>query len=277
MRESRRMPRAVAKAALVGRPAQQDERPGHFVQSLERGFQILRAFDREHPTMTVSEVASRTGLTRGTAQRFLLTLVDLGYAEHDGKRFGLRPKVLDLGFAYLASNDVWDTVEPFVEGVVNELNESCTVGVLDWPDIVYVCRVQARRVVNAALSVGSRVPANASSLGRVLLAYLDPPVLDRYLLDTPLPARTRHTITNPRELRKALIEVRRDGWALGDQEYEEGVRSVSVPLRNRQGNVIAAMKVVAPTSRATKEEMVRRFLPVLRQAAERANEALRTR
>ncbi len=124
------MPRAVAKAVSVSRPDQNDERPAHFVQSLERGFQILRAFDREHPSMTVSEVASRTGLTRGTAQRFLLTLVDLGYAEHDGKRFGLRPKVLDLGFAYLASNDVWDTVEPFVEEVVNELNESCTVGVL---------------------------------------------------------------------------------------------------------------------------------------------------
>ncbi|UGY15499.1 helix-turn-helix domain-containing protein [Bradyrhizobium septentrionale] len=271
------MPRGEAKAVSVSRPAQADERPAHFVQSLERGFQILRAFDREHPSMTVSEVAGRTGLTRGTAQRFLLTLVDLGYAEHDGKRFGLRPKVLDLGFAYLASNDVWDTVEPFVEEVVNELNESCTVGVLDWPDIVYVCRVQAHRVVNAALSVGSRVPANASSLGRVLLAYLDPQVLDRYLLDTPLPARTRHTITNPRELRKALNEVRKNGWALGDQEYEEGVRSVSVPLRNRQGSVIAAIKVVAPTSRATKEEMIRRFLPVLRQAAERANEALRAR
>ena len=149
------MPRATAKADSVSSSTQKDERPVYFIQSLERGFQILRAFDREHPSMTVSEVASRTGLTRGTAQRFLLTLADLGYAEQNGKRFGLRPKVLDLGFAYLASNDVWDTVEPFVEEVVNELNESCTVGVLDWPDIVYVCRVQARRVVNAALSVGS--------------------------------------------------------------------------------------------------------------------------
>src|SRR2546423_4584132 len=210
MREGRRMPRATAKADSVSSSSQKDERPVYFIQSLERGFQILRAFDREHPSMTVSEVASRTGLTRGTAQRFLLTLAELGYAEQNGKRFGLRPKVLDLGFAYLASNDVWDTVEPFVEEVVNELNESCTVSVLDWPDIVYVCRVQARRVVNAALSVGSRVPANASSLGRVLLAYLDPLVLDRYLLDTPLPARTPHTITKPRELREALIEVRKD-------------------------------------------------------------------
>jgi IclR family transcriptional regulator, pca regulon regulatory protein len=253
------------------------DRPAYFVQSLERGFEILRAFNRDYPRMTVSDVARRTGLTRGTAQRFLLTLTDLGYAEHDGKHFGLRPKVLDLGFAYLASNELWEAVEPFVENVVNQLNESCTVGVLDLPDVMYVCRVQARRVVNAALSVGSRIPANASSLGRVLLAYAEPHVLDAYLAGPPLPKRTSRTITDPDEMRKTLEEVRRTGWAMGDQEFEDGVRSLSVPLRGRHGKVIAAMKVVAPTSRATKDELIRKFLPILKTAADHANEALRTR
>jgi IclR family pca regulon transcriptional regulator len=251
-------------------------RPAYFVQSLERGFDILRAFGRERTSMTISEVAKETGLTRGTAQRFLLTMIDLGYAETDGKRFSLRPRVLDLGYSYLASHDAWDIVEPYVEKVVAELNESCTVGVLDWPDVVYVCRVQARRVVNATLNVGSRIPANASSLGHMLLASLDPDTLDKYLEGTTLTARTRNTITDKAKLLRVVNQARQNGWALGDQEYEDGVRSVSVPLTNRYGKVIAALKVVAPASRATKDDMVKRFLPVLREAAEQASLALKS-
>jgi IclR family transcriptional regulator, pca regulon regulatory protein len=271
------MPTQAAEPPAVPPSADDEGRPAHFVQSLERGLAVLRAFDREHPTLTISEAAHRTGLPRGTAQRLLLTLVDLGYARLERKRFELRPKVFDLGFAYLASHDAWDAVEPFVKEVVDELNESCTVGVLDWPDVVYVCRVQARRVVNATLSIGSRVPANASSLGHVLLAYLDRATLDAYLDTTPLLARTPYTITDPATLRHTLDEVAGVGWALGDQEYEEGVRSLSVPLRNRYGQVIAAMKVVAPTSRATKDDLAERFLPVLQHAAGRANAALSAR
>ncbi|WP_414446992.1 IclR family transcriptional regulator C-terminal domain-containing protein [Burkholderia sp. 22PA0099] len=255
----------------------QRNRPAYFVQSLERGFEILRAFGKEHASMTVSEVARETGLTRGTAQRFLLTMIDLGYAETDGKRFSLRPRVLDLGYSYLASHDAWDIVEPYVEQVVAELNESCTVGVLDWPDVVYVCRVQARRVVNATLNVGSRIPANASSLGHVLLASLDQETLDTYLDSTPLKARTRNTITDRARLLQVLDQVRTNGWALGDQEYEEGVRSVSVPLFDRHRKVIAAIKIVAPANRASKEDMVERFLPVLQNAADQANLALKSR
>ena len=258
----------------VAAKSERTARPAHYVQSLERGLRILEAFDRGHPTMTIAEVAAKTNLTRGTAQRFLLTLVDLGYADYDNKRFRLRPKVLNIGFAYLASNDVWETLEPFLEDVVNELNESCTVGVLDWPDVVYVARVQARRVVNATLTIGSRVPAHASSLGHVLLAHVDDETLASYLIDTPLQARTARTITSKKALQASIAKIRKQGWALGDQEFEDGVRSVSVPLRDRQGRVIAAMKVVAPTSRATKTDLQKRFLPVLQDAAARAERAI---
>ena len=252
-------------------------RPAYYIQSLERGLLVLRAFDRDHPSMTVSQAAKRTGLTRGTAQRFLRTLNDLGYVDFDGKNFQLRPRVLNLGFAYLESHDVWETVEPFVKEVVRQLNESCTVGVLDSPDVIYVCRVQARRMVNAVLTVGSRIPANASSLGQTLLAYLDPEELDQYFATQTLTAPTPNTVTDPDKLRKILHQIRLNGWALGDQEYEVGVRSISVPLIDRQGKVIAAMMVVAPASRATKPQLIKSFLPVLQEQAERASEALSMR
>jgi IclR family pca regulon transcriptional regulator len=267
----------MAKAPTKNRAGKPGKQPGYFIQSLERGLEIIRAFDRDHSSLTISDAARRTGLSRGVAQRFLLTLSDLGYASFDGKSFALRPKVLDLGFAYLASQNIWETVEPFVEEVVNELNESCTVGVLEWPDVIYVARVQARRVVNAALSVGSRIPAHASSLGHIVLGGLDPVALEELLRKAKLAKRTTNTITDPARLKKAILLARQRGWALGDQEFEEGVRSVAVPLFDRHGAIVAAMKVVAPTNRASIEDLQRRFLPVLQHAAERANQALRAR
>lgn len=251
--------------------------PGYFIQGLQRGLEVIRAFDRDHPSLTISDAARQTGLSRGTAQRFLLTLSDLGYASFDGKSFTLRPKILDLGFAYLSSQSMWEMLEPFVEEVVNELNESCTVGVLDWPDVIYVARVQARRVVNAALSIGSRIPAHASSLGHIVLGALDPAALDELLGKTKLAKRSANTITDPTRLKKAIALARQRGWALGDQEFEEGVRSVAVPLFDRNGKIVAAMKVVAPTSRASIEDLQRRFLPVLQRAADKANSVLRVR
>ncbi|WP_407149876.1 IclR family transcriptional regulator C-terminal domain-containing protein [Bradyrhizobium sp. ORS 86] len=267
----------MAKPSTKHRPEKAGKQPGYFIQSLERGLEIIRAFDRDHSSLTISDAARRTGLSRGVAQRFLLTLSDLGYASFDGKSFTLRPKVLDLGFAYLASQNMWETVEPFVEEVVNELNESCTVGVLEWPDVIYVARVQARRVVNAALSVGSRIPAHASSLGHIVLGGLDPIALDGLLRKAKLAKRTANTIIDPARLKKAILLARQRGWALGDQEFEEGVRSVAVPLFDRHGAIVAAMKVVAPTNRASIEDLQKRFLPVLQHAAERANQALRAR
>ncbi|QOZ67417.1 IclR family transcriptional regulator domain-containing protein [Bradyrhizobium arachidis] len=262
------------KTAKRAGPAKQ---PSYFIQGLQRGLEVIRAFDRDHPSLTISEAARQTGLSRGTVQRFLLTLNDLGYASFDGKSFTLSPKVLDLGFAYLSSQNMWETLEPFVEEVVNELNESCTVGVLDWPDVIYVARVQARRVVNATLSVGSRIPAHASSLGHIVLGALDPAALDELLGKAKLAKRSPNTITDPARLKKAIALARQRGWALGDQEFEEGVRSVAVPLFDRNGKIVAAMKVVAPTSRASIEDLQRRFLPVLQRAAEKAHDVLRVR
>ena len=255
----------------------QNKQPGYFIQCLQRGLDVIRALERDHPSLTVSEAARQTGLSRGTVQRFLLTLTDLGYASFDGKSYTLRPKVLDLGFAYLSSQSMWETLEPFVEEVVKELNESCTVGVLDWPDVIYVARVQARRVVNATLSIGSRIPAHASSLGHVVLGALDAAALDELLGKAKLAKRSPNTITDPTRLKKAIALARQRGWALGDQEFEEGVRSIAVPLLGRNGQIVAAMKVVAPTSRASIDDLQRRFLPVLQRAADKANSVLRVR
>ena len=272
--DARRAPKLTPVAVDPAGHEGLQPRAAYFIQSLARGLDIIRAFDRDTPELTCSGVAKKVGLSRGTAQRFLQTLSDLGYVECEGQRFSLRPKVMGLGFAYLASHEFWDAIEPFLAEVVRELNESCTVGVLDWPDVVYVSRVQARRAVNVALNVGTRVPAASSSLGRVMLAALDRPVLEGLLQSHPLKQRTPRTVSGSKQFYAMLEDVRERGWALSDEESEPGAISVAVPLFDRLGKVIAAMKVVAPTNRATPAEVVDRMLPLLQQAAIRANAAL---
>ncbi|MEM9609649.1 MAG: IclR family transcriptional regulator [Actinomycetota bacterium] len=248
-----------------------------FIQSLARGLTVIRSFDVDRPSQTLSDVARETGLTRATARRVLHTLVELGYAATDGKQFWLTPSVLDIGYAYLSSLNVQQIAQPFLEQLSEEVQESVSVSVLDGADIVYVARVPTKRIMTIALGLGTRLPAHCTSMGRVLLAELSPNELADRLGPGPLEARTDRTVTDPDELRARLDEVRRQGWALIDQELELGVRSMSAPLRDASGSAIAAMNVSSHAGRTTLDELHDRFLSCLLDTAGRVNEALAKR
>jgi IclR family transcriptional regulator, pca regulon regulatory protein len=250
------------------------ERKGEFVASLARGLAVVRAFSKDAREMTLSEVAQRTGLTRAAARRFLLTLESLGYVASDGRRFRLTPKVLDLGFSYLSSMELWDVAMPYMEEVSATIHESCSASVLEGCDIVYVARVPTKRIMSVALGIGARLPAITTSMGRVLLAHLDEDALERHLVSCPVRRHTEHTVTSFAALRDILRAVRQQGWCLVDQELEEGLISIAVPVRNKRGRVLAAMNASTHASRRAPDEVVKNYLPVLQQAAERIAAAL---
>lgn len=245
-----------------------------FVASLARGLAVVCAFSKDAREMTLSEVAKKTGLTRAAARRFLLTLETLGYVGSDGKRFRLTPKVLDLGFSYLSSMDLWDVAMPYMEEVSATIHESCSASVLEGCDIVYVARVPTKRIMSVALGIGARLPAIATSMGRVLLAELDDDALQRHLGSCPVRAHTAHTVTDLAALQGILRAVRQQGWCLVDQELEEGLIAIAVPVRNKRGKVLAAMNVSTHASRTTPEHVAKAYLPTLEQAARRIAAAL---
>jgi IclR family pca regulon transcriptional regulator len=245
-----------------------------YVQSFVRGLDVIRAFSRFRPRMTLSEVAEETQMTRAAARRFLLTLVKENYAQTDGKYFELRPKVLDLGFAYLASMTLWDIAEPIMRSIVEKTQESCSMAVLDDLEIVYVARVPTNRVMTIGLNVGSRLPAYCTSMGRVLLAALPEEVLAKQLSMVTPEKFTPQTITSKVKLRDELRDVARRGWSLVDQELEAGLRSLAVPVRSRSGTVAAAVNLGCHAGRVSIETMTEKFLPVLREASARITSSL---
>jgi IclR family transcriptional regulator, pca regulon regulatory protein len=255
-------------------------RAAEYVQSLERGLAVIQAFSRDRPSMTLAEVAREAGLTRATARRLLFTLQHLGYARFDGKRFALTARVLDIGYAYLSSLDLASIAQAEMESLVERTHESCSAAVLDGTEIVYVVRVPTTRIMTISLGLGSRLPAHATSMGRVLLADLPDHQLPAHLdadIEGHLPALTDRTITDPAALRAELDRVHRQGWAVVDQELEDGVRSVAAPLRNGRGRAIAAINISGHAGRVTLSTMRDRFLPELLATAERINERLARR
>src|SRR5580693_5450923 len=188
-----------------------------FVQSLERGLAVIRAFGPEREQLSLSEVAEATGLTRAAARRFLLTLLQLGYVRSDGRKFSLRPRVLELGYAYLSGLSLPDVAAPHMEELVARLHESSSISVLDGQHVVYVVRVPTKRIMTVAISVGTRFPAYATSMGRVLLAALSPDELERYLADARLEPLTDRTVTDADRLRELLAGVATQGYAIVDQ------------------------------------------------------------
>jgi IclR family transcriptional regulator, pca regulon regulatory protein len=249
----------------VGTAAQgaDDARDSGFVQSLQRGLAVIRAFDAEQPSLTLSEVARATGLPRAAARRFLLTLVELGYMRVDDRRFRLTPRVLELGHAYLSSLTLPDVALPHLRDFVAEVRESSSLAVLDGHHIVYVARVPANRIMSVSISVGTRFPAFATSLGRVLLADQGDEWLDTYLAEADLTPLTARTVTNAGALRAELERVRKQGWAMVDQELEEGVRSLAAPIHGANGRVAAAINVSVHASRWTLEAVRAQLLPRL--------------
>lgn len=255
--------------------SEDQSRGSAFVQSLERGLAVIRAFDSEHSQLTLSEVAKITGLTRAAARRFLHTLVELGYMRTDGRLFALRPRILELGYAYLSSLSLPEVAQPHMERLVATVHESSSVSVLDGDEVVYVARVPTKRIMTVSIAVGTRFPAYATSMGRVLLAAQNDEWLDRYLATTELRPLTRHTITDADQLREVLAETRKHGWNLVDQELEEGLRSIAAAIHDADGAVVAAVNVSAHASRGSSETIRDELLPHLRATAELIEQDLR--
>ncbi|MFF0013958.1 IclR family transcriptional regulator C-terminal domain-containing protein [Streptomyces sp. NPDC005374] len=239
------------------------ERAPHFVRSLERGLAVIRAFDADHPELSLSEVARTCGLTRAAARRFLLTLADLGYVRADGRTYRLTPRVLELGYSYLSSFSLAQLAEPHLEQLVDRTRESSSLCVLDGDDIVYVARVPARRIMTAAITVGTRFPAYVTSVGRVMLAGLPGDEMEVRLESAQLVPLTARTIVTADLLRAELERVRRQGYALVDQELEEGLRSIAAPVRGRDGEVVAAVNIPVQAGRTTLAAVRRDLLPAL--------------
>ncbi|HET9201847.1 MAG TPA: IclR family transcriptional regulator C-terminal domain-containing protein [Acidimicrobiia bacterium] len=251
-----------------------DVRSGDFIQSLERGLAVINTFSREHPAPTLSEMAQMTGLTRATARRVLLTLVELGYVEQDGRTFSLTPRVLDLGYSYLSSFHILELAQGPMERLVEQVRESSSMSILDGSDVVYVARVPTKRIMTISLALGSRLPAYPTSMGRVLLAGLSDSEIDEYIARTDLVKLTENTVTDSVRFRAILMKVRAQGHALVDQELEEGVRSLAAPILDARGHVMAAMNVSCHATRATVARMREEFLPrLLATAAEVSDRA----
>jgi IclR family transcriptional regulator, pca regulon regulatory protein len=243
-------------------------RPGDaYVQSFARGLSVIRSFDATRPAQTLSEVAAASGLTRAGARRILLTLQALGYVDADGRYFTLTAKILDLGFAYLTSMPFWNLAEPVMEELVERVHESCSAAVLNGSEIVYVLRVPTHKIMTINLSIGSRLPAFCTSMGRVLLAALDDDKLDAVLDAHPLEARTPRTIVDKPALKSALALVRKQGWAIVDQELEEGLRAVAAPIRGSADVGTAAINISAHASRVSIAALRSEILPALLETA----------
>ncbi|MEU4695087.1 IclR family transcriptional regulator [Actinoplanes sp. NPDC023714] len=242
-------------------------REPYYVQSLERGLAVIRAFDAQHRELTLSDVARACGLTRAAARRFLLTLTDLGYVRTDGRLFSLAPRVLELGYAYLSSLSLPEVAEPHLERLVARVHESSSLSVLDGDDVVYVARVPTSRIMRVAINVGTRFPAYATSMGRVLLAALPEADLDAYLNRAKLEPLTDRTITSPGALREEIARVRSQGHSIVDQELEEGLRALAAPIRDRNGQAAGAVNVSIHAARATVDDIRERLLPPLLETA----------
>ena len=229
----------------------------------------MKALSVPAPGLTLAEVARDTGLTRAAVRRFLLTLAELGYVRADGGRFSLTPRVLELGHTYLSSLTLPELAQPHLRELVEQVHESSSMSVLDGSDIVYVAREPTRRIMTVAIAVGTRFPAHVTSMGRVLLADMAPDALDAFLEGVQLEPLTAQTLTTESAIRNELERVRRQGYAIVDQELEQGLRSVAVPVRGHRGRAVAAVNVSAHATRKTLDGIRRELLPPLRATAAR--------
>jgi IclR family pca regulon transcriptional regulator len=238
-----------------------------FVQSFARGLDVIRAFGAEHPRLSLADVARSTGLNRATARRFLLTLEQLGYIRLSGREFSLTPRVLELGFSYLSALSIPEIAQPHLEELSRAVGESSSVSVLDGAEVVYVARVPARRLMSVSITVGTRLPAFATSMGRVLLAALPPAEAELRLTAVEFTRFTSTTLTDRVALLGELREVSQRGWGLVDQELESGLRSIAAPLR-RGGEVVAALNVSSAAGAEAAVDARERLLGPLLETAE---------
>lgn len=245
------------------------------MQSLARGLAVIRAFDAEHPELSLSEVARRAEIPAAAARRFLRTLDSLGYVRSDGRSFALTPKVLELGFSYLSALSLPELVQPHLEALSREVGESVSSAILSGGDIVYVARVPTRKIMTVSITIGTRFPAYATSMGRVLLAQLDEAEWAATLGAAEPRALTERTVTAQSALAEELSRVREQGWALVDGELEAGLRSIAAPIRGRSGDVLAAINVSTSATRDSLDRLRDEHLPRLLSTAEAISAELR--
>lgn len=253
---------------MQGREIEDQGGDRDFVASLEKGLLVIEAFDASRPRLTLSDVAKLTGITRAAARRYLLTLTKLNYADFDGRYFTLSPRILRLGYAYLSSASLSARVQPFLEQISEATGESSSAAILDGDDIVYIARSATRRIMSIGLGVGSRLPAYCTSLGRAILAYQSENVIEGYLQRVRLEARTPKTVTDKTVLRTILEVTRSQGYALVNEELEFGLRSIAVPVIEKNGQVTIALNLSAQAGRVSADEMRERFLPSLSAASD---------
>jgi IclR family pca regulon transcriptional regulator len=253
-----------------------DDKPPdkEFMATLAKGLALLGAFDKQRPSMTLSEAARVTGFSRATARRILRTLAELGYVVQNGRAFSLSSGILRLGFAYLATQSWIEQVSPLMRQLSEEFHESCSAAILEGTEIVYVARFPARRIMSVTLAVGTRLPAFHTSLGRVQLGRLDDAELWCRLRSVRVEAYTPSTITDMQALYERVREDRAQGFSIVDEELERGLRSIAVPIVDRAGELLAGLNISTHSTRTTRNEMRDRFLPRLRAVAEQVSASL---
>jgi len=241
----------------------------NFMTSLARGLAVIQAFSQQRRLMSISQISQKTGIPRAAVRRCLYTLNKLGFvAADDGRNFALRPRILSLGHAYLASTPLAKAAQPVLRHVSNTLNESTSIAILDGDEILYIARASTSRIMTIDLDIGSRLPASCTSMGRVLLSHQPADELDACLDRVKLVQYTPNTLITREALASELAKVKSQGYSVIDQELEIGLRSIAVPILSQEGKVVAAINVGVQAARVSVAEMENRFLPVLREAAE---------
>lgn len=259
------METSMASAARVPNNRDDDK---EFMTTLAKGLSVLSCFGRDRPKMTLSEAAVAAGVSRATARRILLTLTDLSYVEQDGRHFSLSPNILRLGFAYLSTQNWIDRAQPLMRELSERFRESCSASILQGTEIVYVARVQTQRIMSATIAVGSRLPAFHTSMGRVLLGFLDEREVWQRLKSIRIEPYTPSTITDLQALFERVRADHAQGFAIVDEELERGLRTIAVPIVNRQGEALGALNLSTHSTRTTRNEMREIFLPQLKSLAD---------
>jgi IclR family transcriptional regulator, pca regulon regulatory protein len=239
-----------------------------WIAGLDKGLGLLESFDDANPRMSATQAGQRCGLTRTAARRYLLTLTALGFIATDGKLFWLTPRVLRLGQSYLDSARLPRIVQPFLQRVTAGTMEVAYLSVLDGDDVVYIARNGSNRTMNTGYVLGGRVQAEVTAAGMLMLSLRNPTHLQNWLSTHKLKTYTSYTITDPIRLKAALDGIRAQGWALSEQQLELNYRGVAVPLRDRNGEVVAALSVTMPTGHEAGADAAARVLPVLRETAQ---------
>ncbi|WP_150303611.1 IclR family transcriptional regulator [Pseudomonas saliphila] len=254
-------------AAMSGDP--------NFMTSMARGLAVINAFQERKRHLTIAQISHRTEIPRAAVRRCLYTLMKLGYATTDGRTYSLLPKVLTLGHAYLSSTPLAVSAQPYLDRLSEQLHEACNLATLEGDQVLYIARSAIpQRLISVDLSVGSRLPAYCTSMGRVLLAAMSDEELTDYLANAELQPKTSRTISTPEGLWECLQQVRRQGWCIVDQELEQGLRSIAVPVFDSAGHVLAAMNVSTHAGRVPAADLEQRILPVMLKASEELSSQL---